>query len=177
MQYHRVFVPGGTHFFTVNLADRSSRLLVEHVDTLRDAVRQVKHRHPFEIPAGVVLPDHLHAIWTLPPDDSDFSIRWMPIKAGFSRRLPMIERRNASRTSKDERGIWQRRFWEHLIRNQHDLVCHVNYIHINPVKHGLVTKANAWPWSSIHRYIRAGILPAAWAAEPDVPANFGERPG
>lgn len=177
MDYRRAYVPGGTYFFTLNLANRSSRLLVERVDTLREVVRSVRQRHPFEIVAWIVLPDHIHAIWTLPPDDSDFATRWALIKAGFSRRVAATEDISASRAKKGERGIWQRRFWEHLIRDEDDLAHHVDYIHINPVKHGHAGAASDWPWSSIHRYIRNGTLAADWAADPEIPESIGERQG
>lgn len=110
MRYRRADVKGGIYFFTVNLAQRHLRLLLDHVKILRAAVKMVKQRHPFHIDAFVVLPDHLHAIWALPPDDVDFSTRWMLIKSGFSRHIAMNERRNANRISKGERGIWQRRY-------------------------------------------------------------------
>lgn len=175
MDYRRALIPGGTYFFTVNLANRSSRLLVERVDTLRDVVREVRQRHSFEIVAWVVLPDHIHAIWTLPPDDADFPMRWTLIKAGFSRRIARGEHVSPARARKGERGVWQRRFWEHRIRDENDLARHVDYIHINPVKHGHVAKASDWPWSSIHRYIRNGTITTDWAAEPDVSVVAGER--
>jgi REP-associated tyrosine transposase len=167
MRYRRAKTSGGTYFFTVNLADRSRRLLVERIDDLRSTVRIVKRRHPFEIVAWVVLPDHLHAIWTLPRGDADFSSRWMLIKAGFSRRIEGGESIRESRRLKGERGIWQRRFWEHQIRNDDDLRRHVDYVHINPVKHGYANCAADWPYSSIHRCIRAGELAADWSAEPE----------
>lgn len=112
MRYRRADAKGGTYFFTVNHAERQLRLLVDHVAVLRAAVKEVKRRHPFHIDAFVVLPDHLHAIWTLPEGDADFAMRWMLIKAGFSRHIAKGERRNASRIGKGERGIWQRRYWE-----------------------------------------------------------------
>jgi REP element-mobilizing transposase RayT len=118
MRYRRADVTGGTYFFTVNLAERSRTLLVDHVDTLRQVVRLVKAKHPFHIDAMVILPDHLHAVWTLPPGDCDYPTRWMLIKASFSRRIPAGERRNKSRMTKGERGIWQRRYWEHVIRDE-----------------------------------------------------------
>ncbi|MDU9411965.1 REP-associated tyrosine transposase [Pseudomonas sp. zfem005] len=173
MRYRRSFVPGGTYFFTVNLADRSSGLLTRHIDLLRLAVRQVRARHPFEIPAMVVLPDHLHAIWSLPEGDADFSLRWAQIKGSFSRWVPERGWVNRSRRDKRERGIWQRRFWEHQIRDEQDLARHVDYIHINPVKHGHVRRAVDWPYSSIHRFIRDGRLPADWACDP-LDGQFGE---
>ncbi|WP_069471024.1 REP-associated tyrosine transposase [Candidatus Marithrix sp. Canyon 246] len=155
MQYRRYRVAGGTYFFTVNLADRSSSLLVEHIDLLRDAVREVKCRHPFTIDAIVILPDHIHAIWTLSVNDVDYSKRWMLIKSMFSRHIPKTELINDSRMKKRERGIWQRRFWEHTIRDEFDWQQHVDYIHNNPVKHGWVKQAIDWPYSSIHSYLKA----------------------
>ncbi|MBL8527362.1 MAG: transposase [Burkholderiales bacterium] len=143
MRYRRANVAGASYFFTV-AADRRSNLLVKHVDALREALRQVKRTHPLRIDA-MVLPDHLHALWTLPSHDADFATRWMLIKAGFSRRLPATEARTPSRLAKRERGIWQRRYWEHLIRDERDFARHVDYIHFNPVKHGLVARAGEWP--------------------------------
>jgi len=175
MRYRRADVAGGTYFFTVNLADRSSRLLVEHIDDLRAAVRTAKQRHLFEMVAWVVLPEHMHAIWTLPGDDHDFSRRWSLIKSGFSRAVARSEAVSASRTAGRERGIWQRRFWEHWVRDEIDLQHHVDYVHINPVKHGHVERASEWPHSSIHRYIRAGWLTADWACDADGGNVGGER--
>jgi len=159
MKYIRAWQPGGTYFFTVNLAERSRALLVDYVDHLRKTVGKVKQTHPFDIVAWVVLPDHLHAVWTLPEGDSNCAIRWSLIKTGFSRGIAQGERISASRQHKHERGIWQRRFWEHLIVDEDDLWRHVHYVHINPVKHGYVQQAHQWPYSSIHRDIRQGFLP------------------
>lgn len=117
MRYRRAQVAGGTYFFTVNLAERELTLLVDHVDVLRKVIRKVKSAHPFHIDGMVVLPDHLHALWTLPPGDNDYPMRWMLIKTGFSRRIPKGEPCSNSRITKGERGIWQRRYWEHLIRD------------------------------------------------------------
>jgi putative transposase len=136
MRYRRAIIEGGTYFFTVNIADRSRRLLVERVADLREVVRTVRQRHPFEILAWCVLPEHLHAVWTLPPGDADYAMRWGLIKAGFSRCIPQGERIRHSRSTKGERGIWQRRYWEHVIRDDHDLARHIAYTHFNPVKHG-----------------------------------------
>jgi putative transposase len=173
MQYRRIRTPGGTYFFTVNLANRNSALLTERVHVLREAVGVVKQRHPFQILAWVVLPEHMHAIWTLPADDADYSRRWMLIKQRFARH---IEHTHVSATTRrGERDIWQRRFWEHCIRNEQDLARHVDYVHINPVKHGYVQRASEWPYSSIHRYIRQGLLTADWACEPDAVIRGGER--
>ncbi|WP_186406918.1 REP-associated tyrosine transposase [Candidatus Accumulibacter aalborgensis] len=172
MRYRRANVAGATYFFTVNLAERQSSLLVEHIDALREALRRVRHAHPFRIEAMVVLPNHLHALWTLPADDADFATRWMLIKAGFARQIRPTESRSPSRAAKGERGIWQRRYWEHLIRDQDDLARHVDYIHFNPVKHGLAMRAVEWPYSSIHRYIRLGLLSAEWASDGSGEGRF-----
>ncbi len=162
MHYRRATVDGGTFFFTVNLAHRQADTLVRHVDTLRRVYAQVRQRHPFTTIAIAVMPEHLHALWQLPPGDADYATRWALIKAGFSRQLPPGERISASRASKGERGIWQRRYWEHQIRDEADLQRHADYIHYNPVKHGHVQAAADWPYSSIHRYIRQGLLPPHW---------------
>ncbi len=138
-------------------------------------MRTVQARHPFDTLAIVVLPEHLHAISMLPNDDANFAMRWALIKARFSRKLPKHEAISASRRTKGERGIWRRRYWEHLIRDEQDLAKHVDYIHFNPVKHGHVERAVQWPYSSIHRYVRAGVLTADWAAEPaDGDVGYGE---
>lgn len=173
MRYRRARVAGATYFFTVNLANRKSDRLIAHIDRLRESVRLVQSRHPFDIPAMVVLPDHLHALWVLPIGDVNFATRWALIKAGFSRGLPTIERVSNSRRHKGERGIWQRRYWEHMIRDDEDYARHVDYIHYNPVKHGHVMRASDWPHSSIHRYIKAGLLRADWAAG-ETNGVFGE---
>jgi len=177
MQYRRARVQGGTYFFTVNLADRQSQLLVNKIDTLRNVISHVIDRHPFTIDAMVVLPEHLHALWTLPENDVDYATRWMLIKTGFSRHINKGEPRTLSRKSKKERGIWQRRYWEHLIQDQQDYNNHIEYIHYNPVKHGYVRCASAWQYSSIHRYIKDGIIEKNWGIgiDPADEKNFGER--
>lgn len=174
--YRRNFIPGGTFFFTVNLADRHLRLLTDHIEVLREAFRATRAAHPFTIEAIVVLPEHLHAILTLPENDCDFAMRWRLIKSRFSRAVPRDEPLSASRASKGERGIWQRRYWEHTIRDETDFSRHVDYIHINPIKHGYVTRAEDWPHSSFHRFVRAGIYPPDWADDVAAPSDeFGER--
>lgn len=166
--YTRACVPGATYFFTVNLADRHGNdLLTQHIDALREAFRVTKLDHPFVIEAMVVLPDHLHCLWHLPPGDKDFPMQWRLIKARFSRMLPHGERISASRMRKGERGIWQRRYWEHVIRNERDLHRHLDYIHFKPVKHEHVDRAIDWPYSSFHRYVARGVYPANWAMSPD----------
>jgi putative transposase len=144
-RYRRNFVPGGTFFFTVNLANRHSRLLTEKIDLLRKAIRYTRARHPFALDAIVVLPEHLHSIWTLPPGDRDYALRWRLIKTFFSRGVEPSERRSKSREAKGERGLWQRRYWEHTIRDEADFERHCDYIHYNPVKHGHVGAARDWP--------------------------------
>jgi REP-associated tyrosine transposase len=149
--YRRVYAEGGCWFFTVNLEDRRSRLLTEHIGALREAVAKVSRQLPFAIDAWVVLPDHMHAVWTLPPGDADFPTRWRLIKGFFSRSLPATERRTAVHRARCERGIWQRRYWEHRIRDERDYAFHIDYCWFNPVKHGLVASVEEWPYSSFHR--------------------------
>lgn len=162
VRYRRNYLEGGSYFFTVTLADRRSTALVDHAGALRDSFRRTRADRPFGIDAIVVLPDHLHAILTLPPDESDFSDRWRRIKGHFTRQVGRtgvaLEQR-----SKGEYGLWQRRFWEHTIRNDEDFARHVDYIHYNPVKHGHVARVRDWPLSSFHVYVRRGVLPADWA--------------
>ncbi len=162
MDYRRANTPGGTYFFTVNLADRGSDTLVRHIEALRDAMAAVKQAHPYTLLAMVVLPEHLHAIWRLPAGDANFALRWSLIKAGFSRQLPKDEVIGGSRQSKRERGIWQRRYWEHQIRDEIDLARHIEYIHFNPVKHGWVKQPTDWLHCTLHGYIERGIVEADW---------------
>lgn len=163
-RYVRAFVPGGTFFFTVALLERRRGLLTERIDLLRRVFSETRREQPFRLDAIVVLPDHLHCIWTLPPDDADFSGRWRVIKANFSRGIAPDERRSERRLRKGERGIWQRRFWEHCIRDEKDFERHVDYIHFNPVKHGHVLCAVDWPFSSFRRYLERGVYTADWGA-------------
>jgi putative transposase len=174
--YPRNFIPGGCFFFTVNLADRRQRLLTEHVGALRSAFRETHQRHPFTTDAVVVLPDHLHAVWTLPEGDRDFATRWRLIKSTFSRNFAVGEPISASRVAKGERGIWQRRYWEHTIRDENDLARHIDYVHINPMKHGLVERVGDWPYSSFYRMVKLGIYPEDWAGDAaELGGDFGER--
>jgi putative transposase len=174
VRYRRNFIPGGTWFFTVTLADRRSRALVDHIEALRLAFRTTRRERPFSIDAIVVLPDHLHAILTLPPNDADFSGRWQRIKGHFSSDL-MRAGHAVTRWPNGDLALWQRRFWEHTIRNEADFARHVDYIHINPVKHGLAPRVRDWPHSSFHRYVREGVLPDDWAGDVDeAGTSFGE---
>ena len=171
--YIRPKVSGASVFFTVNLADRSSTLLVDRIEDLRDAVRVTRKERPFGIDAWVVLPDHMHCVWTLPPRDRDFSTRWKDIKCQFTKKVGTEVHRSRSKVAKGEKGIWQRRFWDHHIRNEADSENHVRYCWINPVKHGYVSRPVDWPHSSIHRDIRLGRVEPEWSGS--IPEGmFGE---
>jgi putative transposase len=163
--YRRVFLPGGTYFFTVVLQDRGKDLLVRHIEALRDAVGVVRRRYPFEIIAWVVLPDHLHCMWKLPEGDTDYSNRWRLIKTIFSKKLPRSEFVSVRRKARGERGVWQRRYWEHTIVDEKDLNSHLDYVHINPLKHGLVQDLVSWPYSTFHRFVRDGVYSIDWNGE------------
>ncbi|MBB1499422.1 transposase [Paracoccus sp. MC1862] len=165
-RYLRPRLPGVPIFFTVALAQRGSSLLLEEVEQLRQAVRVTRAERPFAIEAWVVLPDHLHCIWRLPEGDTDYPARWRLIKARFSRAVPMGTRRD-SHIARRERGVWQRRFWDHHIRDEADLAAHLRYCWFNPVKHGLVQRVEDWPFSSVHREI--GGPRWEWAMQDEAP--------
>ncbi len=152
---------GGTWFFTVNLQNRRNQLLTTQFQTLRNAIINVKRDRPFEINAWVVLPEHMHCIWTLPEGDDDFSSRWREIKKQFTHACGL-------------KNIWQPRFWEHAIRNTQDYRHHVDYIYINPVKHGWVKQVSDWPFSTFHRDVARGLYPIDWA-EDVTDFSAGER--
>jgi putative transposase len=175
-EYRHFHLPGATWFFTVNLAERlDNRLLVEHIDVLRATFARVKNKHPFNnIDAIVVLPEDLHCVLTLPAGDGDFSTLRELIKSNFSRNIVSGERISKSRKIRSERGLWQRRFWEHLIRDETDYWQHVDYIHWNPVKHGWVRYVKDWPHSSFHRYVKQGIYSENWGTDFDG-SVFGAR--
>jgi putative transposase len=174
VNYRRNLVPGGTFFFTVALANRHSSALVEHVASLRQAFQKTRVEKPFEIDAIVILPEHLHVIMTLPAGDSDYSGRWRRVKSRFTRAI-VSSGAFIARDSRGEYQLWQRRFWEHTIRDDCDFARHVDYIHCNPVKHDLVRRATDWPHSSFHRYVREGVLPRDWAGiAGGANGNFGE---
>ncbi|MDZ4813067.1 MAG: transposase [Pseudomonadota bacterium] len=173
--YRRAWVPGGTYFFTVTLANRrDNSLLVDRIDALRQAVRDVRHHLPFEIDAMVVLPEHLHAMWTLPEGVADFATRWKLIKGRFSHACPPAPFLSKSQLAKGERGIWQRRYFEHLIRDEGDFAKHADYIHYNPVKHGCVPTAAEWPYSTFHSFVEAGIYASNWGADVSPATPVGE---
>lgn len=173
--YRRAYILGGTWFFTVNLLQRKNNdLLIREIELLRETVKRVKMSYPFTIDAWVVLPDHIHCIWTLPPNDADFSTRWRLIKSGFSRGIPKTEYRSKVRMALGERGIWQRHYWEHCIRDELDYQRHVDYVHVNPLKHGYVRRVSEWPYSSFHRYVAQGIYPENWCGDINMGVEGGD---
>lgn len=171
--YRRWYVEGGTYFFTVVterripiFADAAARRL------LGDVVRSIAESDPFEVVAIVLLADHLHTLWRLPRGDRDFSTRWKKIKGQFAkawlREGGLTAEVSASRQRRGSSGVWQRRFWEHVIRDEADLEAHFDYIRFNPVKHGLVTHPWDWEWSTFRKYVREGHYPKEWGrAEPE----------
>lgn len=151
-------------------------LVLPHVlSALREVFRTVKQARPFELDAIVILPDHLHAIWTLPPEDADFSARWGIIKRHVSKVSGMAAPNpTSSMRARGELGFWQRRFWEHLIRDDDDYARHMDYIHFNPVKHGCAKRPADWPHSSFHKCVERGLYPADWATDVEIKGEFGE---
>jgi putative transposase len=179
--YRRSDIPGATYFFTVTTYYR--RPLLTHPEirqALRQSIQQVRKNHPFIIAAWVLLPDHLHCIWTLPPGDANFTARWGMIKRYVSKQCKdLIATTNDigdSRRHRHELGLWQRRFWEHQIRDETDFETHADYIHWNPVKHGYVKQVVDGPYSTFHRYVRHGIYPPDWGGVGDdgESRKFGE---
>ncbi|TXL18421.1 transposase [Methylococcaceae bacterium HT2] len=169
--YKRLRTEGGCYFFTVVLAQRhKNNLLIDHINTLRQSFKYAQVNHPFVMDAVVIMPDHLHCIWQLPKNDYNFSTRWRLVKAHFSRSINKSgnEVINTSRHRKGERGIWQRRFWEHFIRDEFDYANHVEYIHYNPVKHGYVDHVSDGKYSSFHHWVKQGLYPANWAAADNI---------
>lgn len=176
-RYRRAWQKGGTFFFTVALANRKATLLTDHIGLFKDAYRRVWRERPFDSVAVCVLPDHLHAVWTLPENDDDFSTRWQLIKRYFSYHFEPVENRSLSKLKHREKGIWQRRFWEHQVCDDEDLNRCVDYVHFNPVKHGYVTRCSDWKYSSFHQYVRRGWLPEDWGGADEVmrSVGWGER--
>ena len=180
MRYRRTNIEGATYFFTVNTYNRNRFLCIpENVGLLREAFRYTMRQHPIQIDAIVLLPDHLHSIWTLPAGDHNYSMRWRLIKNYFSRHCQdkyegVVSR---SRQLKRERAFWQRRFWEHTIRDNEDFIKHVEYIHYNPVKHGLVPAPKDWEYSSFHRYVKLGLYDEIWGTGQEIlfDANIGNE--
>lgn len=164
VRYRRSRVPGGTYFFTLTLADRSAATLVDYVDELRAAIRSIRGRHPFSILAMVILPDHLHAVLRLPEGDDRYSMRWRLIKREFTVRLLARGIRIARRPG-EERQLWARRFWEATIRDAESLARRIDYVHSNPVRHGLVSRVVDWPHSTFHAFVARGNLPIDWTGD------------
>jgi putative transposase len=174
--YRRAREGGSTYFFTVVTRERRHVLVLPHVlNALREAFSIVKQAKPFDLDAIVILPDHLHAIWTLPPEDADFSGRWGSIKRHVSKASGIAATNPThSMLTRQESGFWQRRFWEHLIRNDEDYKQHMDYIHFNPVRHGYAKRPTDWPHSSFHKCVERGLYPADWASGADIDGEFGE---
>ena len=175
--YRRACLAGGTYFFTVVTYNRKPLFNCELARrVLHRAIVDVRERNYFRIEALCLLPDHLHTIWRLPEKDSAYPQRWNQIKGIFTKQFRdsslKDENTSGSRLKKGEGTIWQRRYWEHLIRDEHDYSNHVDYIHYNPVKHGLVEQVVDWPWSSFHKYVRAGIYPADWSGSSPAKTNL-----
>lgn len=171
MKYRRVYVPGATYFFTLVTYQRQSLFSQPMaVEALRQAFQYTMKRMPFTIVASVILPDHFHFIWTLPIDSADYSTRWRLIKSHFTRHWHSggSVRESLSRQQKGERNIWQRRFWEHIIQDEHDLSNHIDYIHFNPVKHGLTDSPAKWKDSSYSKFVQDGYYPANWGKDKQV---------
>lgn len=167
MKYKRLFIPGASYFFTVVTHNRRAVFNTEHsVATLKRALQTVRKKRPFKIDAIVVLPDHIHCIWTLPKNDTDYAIRWRLIKTWFTKHCDIALRvaPDESRKSKNQQAIWQHRYWEHAIRDEEDFQNHIDYIHYNPVKHGHTKLVSDWPYSSFHRYVKKGWLEDDWGA-------------
>ncbi len=166
--YRRNRVKGGCYFFTINLLERGNNtLLVENIDYLRKIVKDIRLQHPFHIDGWVILPEHMHCMWTLPNGDSDYSMRIRLMKGMFSQGLPKTEWLSSVRRNSGERGLWQRLFWEHTIRDDNDYVRHMDYLHYNPVKHGYVKRVCDWSYSTFHTLVERGVYPSDWGGDVD----------
>ena len=166
-EYRRTFIPGGSYFLTLTTYNRTPLFQSpENISRLRTAIKTVKLEMPFDIVGAVTLPDHLHFIWTLPPDDERYSIRVGRLKALFTRLLPTNLQPATilpkSRRERRERGVWQRRFWEHTLRDEDDMQRHLDYIHYNPVKHGYVRCPHLWQSASFHQWVKNGGYSSNW---------------
>jgi putative transposase len=172
--YRRNLLKGGTYFFTLALQNRKTKYLIDHIDSLRIAMKKTRQKMPYTTIAIVILPEHLHAIWELPENDKNYPTRLRLMKSYFTQSLI----KNDVALKNNNRGrynIWQERYWEHTIRDEDDLEAHVNYIHYNPVKHGLVQRTADWPYSSFHSYVKKKILSPHWGENVPFPQiNFGE---
>jgi putative transposase len=172
-EYRRNYIKGGVYFFTL-VTDKRRPFLTSSLarKCMHESIEKVQRKRPFELNAIVLLSDHLHSIWTLPPDDDDYSTRWSLIKKEFTVRYLDAGGQegmgNESRLRKRERAIWQRRFWEHTCRDEDDHKRCLDYLHYNPVKHGLATRVRDYEWSSFHRYVRLGEYPLDWGSDVKV---------
>lgn len=176
-RFRRNFIPGATFYVSLSLADGQSSALVDHIAALRGAMHDAREKAPFEIKALVILPNHFHAIVTLPQGDDDFAGRWRLINSGFTSTITAAKN-SMIRDADDEYALWQKRYWEHAISDATELARHIEYIHFNPVKHGLVERASEWPHSSFHRFVRRGLLPGNWASNTALAGeDFGEFEG
>jgi putative transposase len=169
--YKRNYKKGGTYFFTVVTGNRKKILYGDRVDVLRACFKECMQLAPFHMRAIVVLPDHLHCLWSLPEGDDNFSLRWKNIKASFTKNY--IRQRDCADSlatelmnKKGEKGVWQQRFWEHTIRDDRDFRLHCDYIHYNPVKHGYASTPGEWSYSSFKRYVEQGFNDADWGSQP-----------
>lgn len=175
--YRRFRSAGGTFFFTVK-TERNAPIFgdPQNVRLLGQVLREMKARWPFQMNALVLLPDHLHAIWSLRASDFDYSIRWAWLKKEFTRRYLDAggneQRTSMSRQQNRRRGVWQRRFWEHTILNDGDFDAHFDYVHWNPVKHGYVKTPAEWPHSTFHRWVNAGVYDASWGCGEEIPLTI-----
>lgn len=173
--YRRARDVGACYLFTLVTHQRRPLLTEPPLRAaLRGAIEQVRQRHPFVIHAWVLLPDHLHCLWQLPEEDADYGLRWSLIKRLTSQAVPSVQGVSLSRRLRREAGLWQRRFWEHRIRDEADYRRHMDYLHWNPVRHGLVERVGDWRWSSYHRLVREGVYPADWGGAADGEGGFGE---
>jgi len=177
--YRKIKQPGATFFFTLATYQRRKILdKAPYYQALKSAISAVRKTHPFTIEAFVLLPDHLHCIWTMPSNDCDYAIRWGLIKNQVSRQEKALTKTamiGQSRIS-EESGFWERRVWKHQIGDDKDYAVHVDYIHWNPVKHGYVSKVNHWPYSSFHKFVKKGVYPPDWSGMPneELEMSFGE---
>jgi len=169
MQYRRAKIAGASYFFTLVTHER--RPIFKSADAValfQSGLKRIQERHPFEVDAFVILPDHIHTVWTLPDGDADFSKRWRLIKEAFTKpfvRQHQQPKLSASRRAKGEQAVWQRRFWEHVIRDEADYAAHVDYIHSNPVRHGLVSAPRDWPNSSFSDWVGRGVYEPHWGSD------------
>lgn len=178
-EYRRCYIPGGTYFFTLVTCGRIPFLCTPTArQLLREKLQSCQERWPFQISAIVLLPEHLHTVWSLPGGEQNYSARWGWIKKEFTKSWLAAggteQRITTSKIAHRNRGVWQARFWEHTIRDENDLARHFDYIHYNPVKHGLARCPRDWPYSSFHRWVAEGVYPVNWGCANDGPFRFDD---